>query len=190
MKLRNYIKSLRKFRIWHRYLGLAIGGLLLISAMTGILLALKKDINLIQPPTQKGVSKSLETWKPLSEIAAIATTEFHQKHPEQKENTVDKMDVRPSKGIVKVLFCKGYWEVQVDGTNGEVKSIERRHSDWIEALHDGSIVSDWFKLGAMNFLGFGSVLIIITGTWLYFGPKKYRKAKQRKKTEAQKYSKK
>jgi uncharacterized iron-regulated membrane protein len=186
LKLRNYIKSLRKFRVWHRYLGLAIGLLLLISALTGILLALKKDVNLIQPPTQKGVSKSLETWKSLSEIATIATTEFHQKYPEQKDNTVNKMDVRPSKGIVKVLFDEGYWEVQVDGTSGEVKSIERRHSDWIEALHDGSIISDWFKLGAMNFLGFGSILMIITGAWLYFGPKKYRKAKQQKKMETQK----
>ena len=154
--------------------------------MTGILLALKKEFAIIQPPTQKGVSKSLETWKPLSEIATIATTEFHRKYPEQKENKVDRMDVRPSKGIVKVLFNKGYWELQIDGTSGEDKSIERRHSDWIEALHDGSIISNLFKLVSMNFLGLGTILLIITGTWLYFGPKLYRKAKQQRKTNAPK----
>lgn len=181
MKLRNYIKSLRKFRVWHRYAGLAIGVLLLISALTGILLALKKDVAIIQPPTQKGVSKSLETWKPLSEIATIAITEFHRKYPDQKDNKVNRMDVRPSKGIVKVLFDKGYWELQIDGTSGEIKSIERRHSDWIEALHDGSIISDLFKLVSMNFLGFGTILLIITGSWLYFGPKLYRKAKLQRK---------
>ncbi|MFT4760573.1 MAG: putative iron-regulated membrane protein [Paraglaciecola sp.] len=186
MKLRNYIMSLRKFRVWHRYLGLAVGLFLLISAITGVLLALKKDVNLLQPPTQKGVSKSLETWKPLSEIATIATTEFHKQYPDQQGNEVNKMDVRPSKGIVKVLFDKGYWEVQIDGTSGEIKSIERRHSDWIESLHDGSIISDWFKLGSMHFLGLGTILMIITGTWLYFGPKKYRKAKQRRKIAARK----
>ena len=179
MKLRTYIKSLRKFRVWHRYLGLAIAIILFVSAFTGILLALKKDVTLLQPPTQKGISKSLETWKPLSEIAEIATKTFHERYPEQLENEVNKMDVRPSKGIVKVLFDKGYWEVQIDGTSGEVKSIERRHSDWIEQLHDGSIISDWFKLGSMNFLGFGSIFMILTGIWLYYGPKKYRKAKAR-----------
>lgn len=181
MKRQFYIKSLRKFRIWHRYIGLAIAILLFISAITGILLALKKEVDVLQPPTKKGVSKTLETWKPLSELAEIAATEFYQAYPEQAGNEVDRMDVRPSKGIVKVLFDKGYWEVQIDGTNGEIKSIERRHSDWIEQLHDGSIISDWFKLGSMNFLGIGSILMILSGLWLYYGPKQYRKLKLKSK---------
>ena len=183
MKLEYYIQSLRKFRVWHRYIGLAIALFLLISSITGILLSLKKEFDLLQPATQKGVSKSLDDWKPLSEISIIATQTFHEQYPDQKENGIDRMDVRPGKGIVKVLFEKGYWEVQVDGSSGEVKSIERRHSDWIEQLHDGSIISDWFKIGSMNFLGIGAILMIISGFWLYFGPKKFRKAKQQKGNE-------
>ena len=179
MKKQAYIKSLRKFRVWHRYVGLSIALLLFISAVTGIFLALKKEFDLLQPATQKGISKKLETWKSLDEIATIATQKFHDTYPEQKENGIERMDVRPSKGIVKVLYERGYWEVQVDGTSGEVKSIQRRHADWIEQLHDGSIISDWFKIGSMNFLGFAAILMIVSGMWLYFGPKKYRKTKQR-----------
>lgn len=176
--MRPYIKSLRNFRKYHRFIGVAIAILVLISAVTGILLSLKKDVDLLQPPTQKGTSKTLDTWKPLSEIATIATTTFHNQYPDQKENSIDKMDVRPSKGIVKVLFETGYWEVQVDGTSGEVKSIARRHSDWIESLHDGSIISDWFKLLSMNVLGIGLLILMGSGIWLWYGPRKVRKRRR------------
>lgn len=180
MQLKQYILSLRKFRNWHRLLGLILSAFLLISAITGILLALKKDVDIIQPPSQKGISKDLNTWKSVAELSELATIALHQTHPDQKDNLVDRLDVRPSKGTAKVLFKDGNWEVQIDGTTGEVKSIAKRYSDWIESLHDGSIVNDTFKLISMNLLGFGVLFMIITGLWLWYGPKRYRKAKQRK----------
>ncbi|MFK7775699.1 MAG: PepSY domain-containing protein [Saprospiraceae bacterium] len=180
MKLKTLIKSLRDFRVFHRWMGLTLGVLLIISAVTGVLLALKKDVEIIQPPTQKGVSKNLAEWKSLDEISAIAENIFHETYPNQKENLVDRMDVRPSKGIVKVLFEEGNWEVQVDGKSGEVKSIEKRYSDWIESLHDGSIISDGFKLVSMNFLGIGLLFLIATGFWLWYGPRRIRMKKKNK----------
>ena len=161
-------------------MGIILAIFLLISAVTGMLLSLKKEVDLLQPPTQKGSSKSLDTWKPLSELATIATTTFHEQYPDQIDNTIDKMDVRPSKGVVKVLFEKGYWEVQVDGTSGEVKSIARRHSDWIEHLHDGSIISDGFKLVSMNTLGLGLLILMGSGLWLWYGPKQVRKMRRKR----------
>lgn len=179
MKLRQIIKSLRKFRVWHRLTGLILAIIVIISALTGILLALKKDIDTLQPPTQKGVSKDLSTWKSIAELSEIATLEFHKTHPAETENKIDKIDVRPSKGIAKVLFKKGYWEVQIDGSSGEVLSIKRRHSDWIEQLHDGSIISDGFKLVSMNTLGFGLLFMTITGIWLWYGPRRIRALKKK-----------
>lgn len=152
----------------------------MISAVTGVLLALKKDVDIIQPPTQKGVSANLAEWKSLEEISAIAEKALYETYPEQKENSVDKMDARPSKGIVKVLFEEGNWEVQVDGKSGEVKSVEKRYSDWIESLHDGSIISDGFKLISMNFLGIGLLFLIGTGVWLWYGPRRVRIKKRKK----------
>ena len=151
----------------------------MISAVTGILLSLKKEVDLIQPPTQKGISKELSEWKSIDEIAIIARDAFQKMHPEI-DNTIHRLDVRPSKGIVKVIFKKGYWEIQVDGQSGQVKSIARRHSDWIEALHDGSIVNHIFKLISMNILGIGLIFMIITGLWLWYGPKRYRKLKRKR----------
>jgi len=176
--LKHYIISLRNFRKYHRYIGLTLAIFLFVSAITGMLLSLKKDLDILQPPTQKGTSKSLATWKPISELATIATTAFHEQYPDQLDNLIDKMDVRPSKGIVKVLFEKGYWEVQVDGTSGEIKSIARRHSDWIEHLHDGSIISDLFKLVSMNALGLGILILMGSGLWLWYGPKQIRKMRR------------
>lgn len=143
-------------------------------------MGLKKEVNLIQPPTKKGISKDLEEWKSLSEIAEIAQTAFYKAYPEQIGNSIDRMDARPSKGIVKVLFEKGYWEVQVDASAGVIKSIARRHSDWIEALHDGSIISNTFKLLSMTTLGIGLLIMIASGLWLWYGPKLYRKLRKKK----------
>lgn len=183
MQLTSYIKSLRQFRVWHRYIGLTVAILVFISAITGIFLALKKEFDVIQPPTQRGISKNLAEWKSVAELAQIAKTAFEERFPDA-ENTIDKMDVRPSKGIVKVVFDKGWWEVQVDGVSGEVKSIARRHSDWIEAVHDGSIISDGFKLFSMNFLGIGLLIMLVTGLWLWYGPKRYRVAKEKIKQQS------
>jgi uncharacterized iron-regulated membrane protein len=158
----------------HRFSGLLLAVLVLTSSITGILLAFKKDINIIQPPTQKGESKDLATWMPLQQLAEIASASFYDTFPAQKDNPIDRMDVRPSKGIVKVLFKKGNWEVQIDGTSGAIKSIAKRHSDWIESLHDGSIISDLFKLISMNVLGFGLLFLMCSGVWLWYGPKKVR----------------
>lgn len=142
-------------------------------------MALKKDIDILQPPTQKGVSTELATWLPMDMLAQLAQKALLEQHPAEKTNKIDRMDVRPSKGIVKVLFKKGNWEVQLDGKTGVVKSIAKRHSDWIEALHDGSIISDGFKLISMNFIGFGLIFMIATGLWLWYGPKRYRVLKKR-----------
>lgn len=173
------VKILRAARRYHRYIGIFLLVLVLISAFTGILLAWKKQSALLQPPTLKGAGGELTEWRPLAELAAIARQAFVAKYPDQKDNNIDRIDVRPSKGIVKVLFEKGWWEVQVDGVTGEALSISKRHSDWIEALHDGSIISEGFKLLSMNILGFGLLFLLITGFFLWYGPKRLRILKKR-----------
>lgn len=180
MGYKKIVKSLRQFRLWHRYLGVGLALLIFVSALTGIFLALKKDFSTLQPSTQKGVSKNLTEWKSLAELSQLAEKAFYETYPDQKENSISRMDVRPSKGVVKVLFDKGYWEVQIDGSSGEVKSIARRHADWIEALHDGSIVSHLFKLITMNVLGIGLLIMLCTGLWLWYGPRRFRKLKRGK----------
>lgn len=175
-----YVKYLRRYRVFHRYIGITLAVFLLISAITGLLLGWKKNVDLMQPPTQKGISKDIATWKSMHEIATLAENAFYEEYPAQVENKINKMDARPSKGIIKVLFKKGYWEVQIDATSGEIKSISKRHSDWIESIHDGSIISDTFKLISMNLLGIGLTILSLTGFWLWYGPKLIRAIKRKK----------
>jgi len=178
-RIKRYIKSLRSLRLWHRYLGITLALLLLISAVTGILLSWKKEFDVIQPSTQKGVAKDLVDWKPIHELADIASTHFYEIYPSQKDNPIARLDVRPSKGVMKVVYENENWEVQVDGASGEILSVAQRNSDWIESIHDGSIISDLFKLISMNFLGVGLILLLTSGLWLWYGPGLIRKWKKR-----------
>lgn len=177
-QLGKYVKNLRSFRVWHRYLGLILLILVFVSSVTGILLAWKKNVETLQPSTQKGISKELVTWKSIDEISQIALNELIKQYPEESDNTISRIDVRPNKGIAKVLFENNSWEIQIDGTDGTVKSIGKRHADWIEKIHDGSIISDIFKLVSMNVLGFGLIFMLITGYWLWYAPRKIRQIKK------------
>ena len=176
-KITRLTGTLRHYRVYHRYVGLVMAVLVLISSVTGILLGWKKDVDLLQPPTQKGATTDLAQWIPLSEMAVIATAALDSAQA-IKANPIDRIEARPEKGIVKVLFAEGSWEVQVDGSNGKVLSVAQRHSDWIEKIHDGSIISDGFKLISMNVLGIGLLVLTVTGVSLWFYPKRIRKLKQ------------
>jgi len=99
-------------------------------------------------------------------------------HTGRSELSIDRIDIRPDKGIVKVNFEQAYWEVQMDGHSGKVLSIAQRHSDWIEQVHDGSIISETFKLLSMHTLSFGLLALVMSGCWLWLGPKKIRRLKK------------
>lgn len=172
MSTRTIAKSIRGYRKIHRYLGLTIALILIVSAITGILLAWKKDVNVLQPPTLKGESIALEGYQSVESLTMAALKAVDSLN--LNANNLDRIEYRPTKGIAKVIFDTGNWEVQVDATSLEILSVAKRHSDWIESLHDGSIISDLFKLFSMNFLGLGLLLLILTGFWLWWGPKKIR----------------
>jgi uncharacterized iron-regulated membrane protein len=176
-KVKHISKSTRRWRRLHQYLGISLAILLLISAVTGLLLGWKKDVAFLQPPTQKGQSPELSHWmtmQTLSDKAGQAMQNY------DSSAVLDRIDVRPDKGILKFQYVPGYWEVQVDGTTGEILSVEKRYSDLIEQIHDGSIIHDFFKLISMNILGIGLTLMILSGFWLWYGPRKIRKIKHTK----------
>lgn len=170
--------SLRKYRNWHRWIGISIAILVLLSSFTGILLAWKKNVGVLQPPTQNSTLNATSEWLTIGDLSARAEKALLA-HTQLSAVSIDRMDVRPDKGIVKVNFEQGYWEVQLDGHSGAILSIARRHSDWIEQVHDGSIISELFKLLSMHVLGIGLLVLTASGLWLWFGPRKIRKMKKR-----------
>ncbi len=58
---------------------------------------------------------------------------------------LERIDLRKNNGMVKFVFENHYWEVQLDGTTGELLQLSIRQSDVIENIHDGSFLPfQWF----------------------------------------------
>ena len=160
-------RLLRRTRRLHRWTGLTLFVFFLVVGLTSVLLGWKKNSDTLQPPTQRGSTTELSEWLPLAELRARAQ--------DANPGTISRMDVRPERGIVKVLFAEGHREVQLDGATGALLSRGVRHADWIEALHDGSIVSQPFKLVYSTLLGLALLIFSVSGFWLWYGPKRMRK---------------
>ena len=85
-------------------------------------------------------------------------------------DNVNRMDVRPGRGVVKVWLHNGY-EVQVDLGTGQVLQVAYRRSDLIESIHDGSFFAgDWTKLGLFLPTGITLLLLWCGGIWMFWVP--------------------
>ena len=144
----------------HRWAGIITALPVIIILITGIFLLLKKDVGWIQPPSQKGSSKELK-------LSFDQVLEIVSKVPDvnlQNWNDINRLDVRPKKGLIKVRGNND-WEVQIDSKTGEVLQVAERRSDFIESIHDGSFFHEYVKLGV--FLPVAILLVSIWGTGLY-----------------------
>ena len=159
----------RKIHIWSSILTLIP---LLLFSGSGIFLLLKKEFTWIQPKTYKGVSK----------VPSITFDDILESSKSVDEGKIKnwkdivRLDVRPSKGVVKVRNRNGY-EIQIDLKTAEVLHSQVRRSDTIEAIHDGSYFSNFVKY--YIFLP-SSVLIFIasfTGLYLFILPFMRRRRK-------------
>lgn len=177
-------KILRLSRKIHRSTGALLFVFFFVMAITGSLLGWKKNTNgSLLPPTQKGSSSNFKTWLTLDSLELLANQYLQTV---SIENKLARVDVRKQKGIAKFVYKKGYWEVQVDGSTGALLSIGRRHSDWLEDLHDGSFLDDYlelpnnsFKLFYTSIMGGALLLFTVTGFWLWYGPKKMRQSQRK-----------
>ena len=138
------------------------------------MLQVKKQVAWIQPPTQRGEASDITPAQHWGEIL-----ESVRQIPEsdvESWSDIDRLDVRPSKGIVKAR-CKNRWEVQIDLQTGEILSSTKRRSDFIESLHDGSFFTGAGKLWIFLPNGIALLVLWLSGVWLWYLP--YR-AKRRK----------
>jgi len=157
----------------HRW-GAVIAALpLLVIMASGVVLQLKRESAWIQPPTQQGTgTELLLPWDQVLEV-----TKGVPEAGVESWADIDRLDVRPSKGMLKVR-CKNRWEVQIDTSSGKVLSSTLRRSDWIESIHDGSWFHDSFKLWV--FLPTGLILcgLWVTGVYLWLLPHLVRRRRK------------
>lgn len=175
-------KILRIFRKVHRTTGALLFIFFFFVSITGLLLGWKKNSgDIILPKTQKGTTSELKDWLPMDSLHTIATSTLHREVSPNLSLELDRIDVRKEKGTVKFVFVDDYQEIQLDGATGNVLSIGQRRSDFLEHVHDGSILDTYLgtggyiKLAYTNIMGISLLLFTITGFWLWYGPKRMRK---------------
>lgn len=167
----NWKKFNRKTHYWGSIL-CALPILVVIGS--GVLLLLKKDVDWIQPPSTRGVSSVPSIT--FDEILATSKTVKQAKVNGWAD--IDRLDVRPNKGIVKVR-AKSDWEIQIDTQSNEILQVAHRRSDLIESIHDGTFFHDAVKLWV--FLPSSLILLVLWVTGLYLFLTMHFKKRSRKR---------
>lgn len=170
----NWKKTNRQIHFW----GSAIIILPVIIVIgSGLLLQVKKEFTWVQPKTEKTEARDLTL--SFDEILLTAKTVKEANISSWKD--VDRLDVRPGKGVTKIR-AKNSWEIQIHNKTSEVLAVNYRRSDLIEAIHDGSWFHDHAKLWL--FLPAAIILLVLTLTGLYMFltvfPSKLRNRKRKR----------
>ncbi len=176
------VRILRLVRKVHKIMGISLIFFILVLSFTGILLGWKKNSGgIILAETVKGISDNPSHWLSIDSLLKVAQT-YAIGNLKLSDPEPDRIDVRPSKGIIKVSFKNTYDGLQIDCTNGNLLLVEKRYSDLIEHFHDGSIVdttlnikSGSFKLFYTTLMSLSLMTFCITGFWLYYGPKRLKR---------------
>jgi hypothetical protein len=158
----------------HRW-GAVLAGLpILLVVGSGIVLQVKKQAPWVQPEEQRTAEST-----PVVDWASILATAQSVPQAEIRGwKDIDRLDVRPSKGLLKVI-SKNSWELQIALGSGALLQAAYRRSDLIESLHDGSFFGDPVKLWI--FLPSGLVLFALwlTGIYLWLLPYRTRRRRAR-----------
>jgi uncharacterized iron-regulated membrane protein len=171
------------FRIWnrklHRWGAIATALPFLVVLGTGLLLQLKKQLTWVQPAEQRTANRvpSVSMQQIFAAASSVRQTEI------RSWDDIDRLDVRPGKGIVKVAAVN-HWEVQVDLASGKVLQSAYRRSDLIEQMHDGS----WFHEVAKLWVFLPSAVVVlglwVTGIYLFLLPFRARAKKRERHADA------
>ena len=146
----------------HHWVSFAAAVPLLCIIGSGILLQIKKQWTFVQPPEHRTAS----TTPTIDFDRIFSAIQANPSLGVSSWDDVDRVDVRPGRGVAKVTL-KNRWEVQIDLGTGQVLQTAYRRSDRLEQIHDGSFFAgDWTKLGLFLPTGILLFLLWVTGVWM------------------------
>jgi hypothetical protein len=152
----------------HLWLGVVFTAALLVISATGIMLNHKRGLGLM-PDVAHEPTAPFAGALPLDSLATTALLAAGRTPGTLRE--IDRMDVRPRDGFVKVrMRDASSTEVTVDVATGRVLHIGPRGDAFLEKLHSGEAFGDrWVLLS--DAAAIALVITIITGYWLWLFPK-------------------
>lgn len=160
----------------HRWASIAVAVPILVIIGSGLFLQVKKHWSWVQPAEMKGTG----TTPVIGLDGVLASVQGVTELGVSGWHDVNRLDVRPSRGMAKVWLHSG-WEVQVDLGTGDVLQVAYRRSEMIESIHDGSFFAgDWSKLGLFLPSGIGLFVLWATGLWMFWLP--YSRGKRKRTT--------
>lgn len=174
---------IRTFRKIHRITGLILLIFIVVISTTGILLGWKKhSAGALLSAPMEGISFDLSDWLPIDSLHSNACKILHDSISAELSAEIERIDIRKEKGIVKFIFKDHFTGIQLDGATGKLLHVEVRRSDFIEKIHDGSILDYYFntpneqiKLIYTSLMGLAFLLFTITGIWIWYGPKRMKR---------------
>lgn len=150
----------------HLWLGVVTTGIVLVLAISGILLNHKRPLGLM-PDVAHAPSGEFADALSMAALAGHAATAA----PQAAGAGVDRMDVRPRDGIIKVRFRDDVvTEVTLDINNGRVLHVGERNDVFLEKLHSGEVFgASWVLLSDLGAVAM--IILIATGYWLWLFPR-------------------
>ena len=182
-KRKKQAKLLRIFRKVHRTTGAALFLFFFFVAITGLLLGWKKhSAGVIMSKSYNGTTSDLKDWLALDSLHTLANAHLLTSVSPNLSTEIDRIDIRKEKGMVKFIYANHFWGLQLDGATGKLLHVERRTADFIENIHDGSILDRYLgtndqqiKVFYTSVMGIALLVFTVTGFWLWYGPKRMRK---------------
>ena len=151
----------------HLWVGVVFTVALLSISITGILLNHKRGLGLM-PDVSNTPTALFTNAMPLAELALKARAAGG---PVVGNTEMDRMDVRPGEGLVKVRFTDpASTEITLDIYSGKTLHIGRRGDVFLERLHTGETFGKrWVLLS--DAAAIALVLLLISGYWLWLVPR-------------------
>lgn len=169
------MSAARFWRRIHYWIALPLLATVLIIAVSGSLLALRKDFDSLQPPTRSGSAPG-NLVRPVGDL--VDAVRLVPGLERTRWTDVDRIDVRPGNGIAKVIL-KSRTEVQVDLATGRALQKGYRTSDWLETIHDFSFLGGWGRYVLSLGTGLALLAMVATGAYMFVLPILVRRRKRR-----------
>lgn len=157
---------IRAFRKWHRWVSVIIALPFLVTIVTGIILATRGFNSWVQPeyPPMKTAGLSVSFEQILAAVQSVPEAQI------QTWKDVSQIDIRPDKGNIRVRARATQWEIQIDGSTGEVTGKGIRRASFLVSLHEGAYFGSFVRYGIFLPAALGVFFLLISGIYIFAQP--------------------